>query len=436
MTNESHAKSPEAKSNRLFFGLLPKIDKREATTLVLSFFYFMLLLSCYYILRPVRDGLVSGIGTDQVKYLSIAVLLTMLLITPIFGGLMARVPRYKLLPRIYGFTAANLLMFAVLFSFPEYSLWSARIFYVWVTVFNLFVVSVFWSFMADIWTAEQSRRLFGVIAAGGSLGGLLGPTLARNYAGSLGNSGLTVMAAILLCAAMLCLVYLGTIVKRNPKQDAQVAAAFGGSSWQGILLVVRSPFLLGIAALVMIGTLIAMFAYIELGRLAKDAFETPEARTAFFARLDFWTNLVTLILQGLVVGVVTSRFGIKAPLLGLSIIGCISFVCVALSPMLSTLALNGVVRRASEFGLGKPGRDMLYSVTTPQEKYLAKNVIDTVLYRGSDVIGGWLHNGLIAVGVGLAGLSWIAAIAMAGTAFIAMGIARGYTARGGSSPSK
>lgn len=407
------------------------LHRSEVTTLALSFCYFLLLLASYYILRPVRDGLVAGAGTDQVKYLSVVILFTVLVLTPLFGALMAHIPRYKLLPGIYAFAVANLFLFAMAFTWPEFATWSTRAFYIWVTVFNLFVISVFWSFMADIWNAEQGRRLFGVIAAGGSLGGLLGPMFAQNFAARFGNSGLTVIAALLLSGATICLLLLGRMARRTPTEEVQITQSFGGSSWQGILLVLRSPFLLGIAALVIIGSVVAMFAYIELGRLAKDAFDTPEARTAFFARFDFWTNIAALILQGLVVGALTTRWGIKIPLVGLAVIGCVSFVPIALSPALATLAITNVARRASEYGLGKPVRDMLYTVTTPQEKYLAKNVIDTLVYRGADALGSWVHTFLLALGVTLAGLGWIATAAMGATVLIAATVARGYRLRGG-----
>lgn len=378
-----------------------------------------------------RDGLVAGTGVEQIKFLSVVVLAAMLALTPVFGALMARVPRYKLLPSIYAFAVANLLVFALAFSRPEYTLWSTRVFYVWVTVFNLFVISVFWSFMADIWNEDQGRRLFGVIAAGGSLGGLMGPLLAQNFAARFGNSGLSVIAAALLGGALVCLLLLGRIARRAPAKDVQMTKAFGGSSWQGVLLVLRSPFLLGIASLVIMGSIVAMFAYIELGRLAREAFHTPESRTAFFARFDFWTNISALILQALVVGLVTTRWGVKIPLMGLTLIGCISFIPVALSPVLMTLAVTNVIRRAAEYGLGKPIRDMLYTVSSPQEKYLAKNVIDTVIYRGADAIGSWAHTFLLALGFTLAGLGWMAAAVMGTTVFIAAAVARGYKNRGG-----
>jgi AAA family ATP:ADP antiporter len=189
--------------------------------------------------------------------------------------------------------------------------------------------------------------------------------------------------------------------------------------------------LLGIAALVCISSVVAQFAYVETGRLAREIYTTPHEMTMFFANVDFWTNSVTLVFQAVVVGLLTSRFGIKAPLLGLAIIGCFTFAAVAMSPVLGTLAATNVIRRASEYGLGKPGRDMLYTVTTPQEKYLAKNVIDTLIYRGSDSLGNWFHTILVALGMSLVGLSWTAAGLTGFSALIALGTVRGYYARGG-----
>jgi AAA family ATP:ADP antiporter len=183
--------------------------------------------------------------------------------------------------------------------------------------------------------------------------------------------------------------------------------------------------------MVVIGTLIAQFFYAESARLAKETFDSPEARTIFFARLDFWTNVIALVLQALVVGVMTSRLGIVAPLIGLSVVGVIAFGALAFSPLLLTLSISNIARRSAEFGLGKPARDMLYTVATPQEKYLAKNVIDTVILRSGDIIGGWTYSALTTLGIGLAGLGSIAAATMVGTLFIALAIARGYHTRGG-----
>jgi len=406
------------------------IHRGERVALVLSFVYFLLLLCAYYLLRPVRDALVAGLGTDEIKYLSLAVFVVMLAITPLFGLLMTHVPRRTLLPSIYGFFACNLLVFAAVFA-ADTGAWSARIFYVWVTVFSMFVVSVFWSFMADIWREEQGRRLFGAIAAGGSAGGLLGPLLAGALVHRIGTSGLALCSALLLSGTIVCLVLLSRYAQHDRQSSPPSERALVGSSWQGLLLIVRSPFLLGIASLVLIGAIVAMFAYTETARLAKELIATPTDRAAFFARLDLWTNVAALILQALIVGPLTARFGITAPLIGLALIACIAFGAVAIAPTLLVLGVSNIARRAGEFGLGKPGRDMLYTVASPQEKYLAKNVIDTVVYRGGDFIGGWLYGGLAALGLSLAGFGWLAAITMLGAIVVALAVARGYRERGG-----
>ena len=407
----------------------------EFATLGLSFLYFLLLLASYYVLRPVRDGLVAAMGADHVKILNLIVLVVMLMLTPVFGWLMARIPRALLLPRIYTFCILNLLIFAFAMANPSWQGITTRVFFVWVMVFNMFVVSVFWSFMADIWNEEQARRLFGTIAAGGSIGGLVGPALANAFAESIGNSGLTLLSATLLSCAMACLIALSRRrFHESPTRAGQTTtrtteAALGGSSIQSILLVLRSPFLRGIAILVCVTSIGAQFAYIETARLANALYESGHELTEFYSRVDFATNAVTLIFQAVVVGFLTTRFGIKAPLLGIAIIGCLSFIPVGLSPTIAVLATTTVIRRASEYGLGKPGRDMLYAVTTPQEKYLAKNVIDTLVYRSSDSIGNLLHTILVGLGFALAGLSAAAGLMLAGSTFVAWSVAKTYNER-------
>jgi AAA family ATP:ADP antiporter len=403
----------------------------EWPALILSFLYFFLLLAAYYVLRPVRDGLVAGLDVGEIKYLVIAVFVVMLAIAPLFGFAMAHVPRKKLLPSIYAFFVVNLGLFAIAFAIPDLGPWPSRVFYVWLTVFNMFVVSVFWSFMADVWREEQGRRLFGFIASGGSVGGLLGPLLAKILVERFGISALTLLAAALLSGTVACLMLLG---KYSRTDDARLQAAsqtLSGSNWQGLILVARSPFLLGIASLVLIGTATAQFMYAETARLAQENFATPEARSAFNANLDLWTNLAALILQFAIVGPVARRFGIAIPLIGLYVVGFFAYGALAVSPLFATLAISNVARRSAEFGFGKPARDMMYTVTTPQEKYLAKNVIDTLILRGGDVVGGWLYSGLGMIGFVLAGFGAFNAITMIGTIIIAVALVRGYKARGG-----
>jgi ATP:ADP antiporter, AAA family len=407
------------------------VRRGEWPTLILSFLYFLLLLASYYAVRSIRDALVSGLSATELKFLNTTVFFVMLAVAPLFGLLMTHVPRRKLLPAVYAFFTVNLLCFAIAFTIPKAGAWPARVFYVWLTVFNMFVVSVFWSFMADIWREEQGRRLFGLIAAGGSLGGLLGPALTKLFVESLGTSGIVFIAALLLSGTVVCLLALAKLAFGSNTEQTHPARPFQGSSWQGFIVIMRSPFLLGIAALVLIGSLTSQFAYNELLRLARETFATPETRAAFFANLDFWTNVAALILQAIAVGALTVHFGIIAPLIGLTLVGFFSFGALAVSPILTTLAVSTVARRSAEFGLGKPARDMVYTVATPQEKYLAKNVIDTVISRGGDVSGAWIYSGLVALGATLAGFGALSAVAMIGAVFVSLAVARGYHRRGG-----
>src|SRR5271170_83876 len=220
------------------FGAAPE----EIRALVTSFASFTLLLACYYLLRPVRDGLAATLGAGSIKYLSSAVFVSMLLIVPLFGWLVARVPRPRLVPGLYAFFIANLAAFAVAFGrygdMGSVSAWWARAFYVWVTVFNLFAVSVFWSRMAEVWSEPQGRRYFGVVSAGGSLGGLIGPLLARNLAENVAISGLVLISAALLTGALIGLSLLGRAAARTgPSQSVNSIEPAGGAVLEGLWLI-------------------------------------------------------------------------------------------------------------------------------------------------------------------------------------------------------
>ena len=427
----------------------------ERRRLALSFGYFALLLASYYMVRPLRDALGAGSGAATIKYLATAVFVAILLIVPLFGWLVTRVRRNLLLPLSYAFFTANLVVFGLLMrAYPD-DPWLGRAFYVWTTVFNLFVVSVFWSFMADIWREQQGRRWFGVIAAGGSLGGLAGPLLARWLADSAGTSGVVLLAALLLAATVPLIVLLSRTVKpAGVPQTAPVPAPaavtggavgpvgaaaaaprldepVGGAILAGLARLVRSPFLLGIAALVALGSLLGMFVYIELARLAAASYATAATRTAFYAQRDLWVNGASLVLQLLVVGRLAGRFGVRATLTGAAVVAGTAFVMLGLVPALATLVAANVVLRTTEFGIGKPARDMLYTVVDAETKYKTKNLVDTVVYRGSDMLSSWVHGALTAAGLGLAALAAVGVAVAAALVVIAFAVGSGYRRRGG-----
>jgi AAA family ATP:ADP antiporter len=419
-----------------------EVAPEETGALVASFVSFMLLLASYYILRPVRDALAATLGADSIKYLSSAVFFVMLLIVPLFGWLVARVPRARLVPGLYGFFIFNLGAFA--FGFGRYGStgvvgeWMARAFYVWVTVFNLFAVSVFWSRMAEVWSESQGRRYFGVVSAGGSLGGLIGPLLARVFAANVALSGLVWISAALLGGALIGLrlltrpaAVIAPALSANATEPTGAIEPSGGAILQGLWLIGRTPFLAGIALLVSLGSFLGMIVYIEMARLVAAAFPNAVERTMYYSTRDLWVNGIALVLQFLLLGQVTRRLGVGWALVASGIVVLAAFVTLGLDPTLATLTAVSVVLRCAEFGLAKPSRDMLYTVVPTAAKYQSKNVIDTAVYRGSDMASGWIQGLIGRLGVGLAGWGWIAAALTIVLTAVAALVGRGYRRRGG-----
>jgi ATP:ADP antiporter, AAA family len=423
---------PTSAVGRSRFGVAPE----EVGALVTSFVSFMLLLASYYILRPVRDALAATLGADSIKYLSSAVFFVMLLIVPVFGWLVARVPRARLVPGLYAFFILNLGVFA--FAFGRYGstgivgAWMARALYVWVTVFNMFAVSVFWSRMAEVWSEPQGRRYFGVVSAGGSLGGLIGPLLARTFAANVAISGLVWISAALLSGALIGMRLLTRPAARiAPALSANATEPTGGAILQGLWLIGRTPFLAGIALLVSLGSFFGMIVYIEMARLVAAAFPNAVERTMYYSTRDLWVNGIALVLQFFLLGQVTRRLGVGWALVASGAVVLAAFVTLGLDPTLATLTAVSVVLRCAEFGLAKPARDMLYTVVPTAAKYQSKNVIDTALYRGSDMASGWIQALIGRLGVGLAGWGWIAAALTIVLTTVAALVGRGYRRRGG-----
>jgi AAA family ATP:ADP antiporter len=415
------------------FAAVVRFQPGEGIALALSFAYFFLLLAGYYTIRPLRDSLAAGLGSDEIKYLSTSVFFVMLAIAPVFGWLVARIRRRVLVPSIYAFFALQLFGLALLLDARPHDPNVARGFYVWVTVFNYFVVAVFWSFMADVWREEQGRRLFGVIAAGGSLGGLTGPWLTGALVERVGNDGVALLACGFLTATLVVIIALERHVQRGGEDGSSLRSdePVGGAILAGLTRLVRTPFLLGIAAIVGIGSLLGMFVYIEMARLVAEQFPTAEARTQFFAQRDTWINGLAVLLQFLVVGRLTSWLGVRTALTMVALLAVASFLVVAFVPVLATLVAVSVLQRALEFGVGKPARDMVYTVVDVETKYKVKNVIDTAVARGSETVSGWTHGALSAAGLGLSSIAGVACLIACGLVAVAWSVGTGYRRRGG-----
>ena len=391
-----------------------------------SFAYFFCLLCGYYILRPVRDEMGIQGGVENLQWLFTGTFLTMLAAVPLFGWVSSRYPRRKLLPIVYLFFVANLLIFYVLIEFRIAPTVTAQAFFIWVSVFNLFVVSVFWSFMADLYRNEQARRLFGFISAGGSLGALAGPTVTAVLAPATGPAILLPLSACLLLMAVLCIYRLAGRVARNPRDLAEIGRRateqpIGGHIFAGVTTVLKSPYLLGIGVYVVLGTVLGTFLYFQQAYIVSMTIPDPGRRTALFAQIDLAVNVLTLVCQLFVVNRLIGRFGISITLMILPALAVIGFFVIGLAPTLAVLVAFQVLRRAGEYAIARPAREILFTVLNREEKYKSKNFIDTVVFRGGDAASGWLFEGLRILGMGFSGIAFVGmpiALLWAGTGWM------------------
>ena len=385
------------------------VRREEVAALLWSFLYFFFLLAAYYVIRPVRDEMAVQFGAHNLQRLFTATFLAMVVAIPVFGALAARLPVNRLLPTVYVFFAVCLAGFHFALDAGVEKRMLAPYFFVWVSVFNLFVVSVFWSFMADFFDTAAARRLFGFISAGGSLGAITGPTITAVLASQLGISNLLLVSAMLLGGAIVCIVMLLRIARRRGD-----AARFlrpngdGGerpSLWVGVIAIARSPYLLGIGVFLLCYTLLSTLLYYQQTALVPQAIASPEERTRLFAMVDLAVNALTLAVQFFVTGRLLTRLGVIVMLAALPALNVVGFLALSVATILPTLIVFGVLRRAGEFAITKPARETLFTVVTKEEKYQAKNVIDTVVYRGGDAASSWVAAGLQAAGLSLSGMA-------------------------------
>ncbi len=385
------------------------VQPGERSLLAWSFLYFFCLLAAYYMVRPLRDEMAVQYGAERLQHLFTATFLTMVALIPAFGWVASRLPVQRLLPAVYSTVIALLVVFWAVLSGGADRVSVAPYFFVFVSVFNLFVISVFWSFMADLWSTEAARRLFGVISAGGSLGAVAGPAAARMLVGAVGTDGLLLASAATLGLALACIGMLLRLSGRRgvlERKDEDPGAP-RSSLWVGVTRVARSPYLLGIALFVLSYTVLGTLLYFLQVQLVGDAIADSTERTRLFATVDLAVNTVTLLLQFFVTGPLLSRIGATAMLVALPLVSLAGFTALATWTLLPVLVLVGVVRRAGEFAISKPTRETLFTVVDHDDKYQAKNVIDTVIHRGGDAASSWFAAGLKSAGLGLSGMAWV-----------------------------
>ena len=399
------AYGPPASSLSRVLGIRPG----EYSAVGWSFTYFFCLLSGYYMLRPVRETMAIVSGVQTIPWLFTGTFVVTLLITPVFGWITSRFARKTFLPWVYYFFIANIGLFYLAFTgFPEGSVtltWVARTFFVWISVFNLFVVSVFWSFMADIYSREQSRRLFGVISAGGSTGAFLGPLLTGAVVIPIGFENLLPLSAGLLLLATFCVHKLRQWVMRQDSAPRSAGGrGLGGSALAGMKFTFTSPYFGAIAGAMLITNFMGGAIYYFMADLVSAAFPETDRQTQVFAWLDAATNLLSFVGQLLIVRLSVHKLGIGWTLAILPLVSLIGFAALALLPVFPVIAALQVLRRSVGFGLTKPTNDMLYAVVSTEQKYKAKNFIDTAVYRASDLVTAWSVRFLAGI-IGLPGIS-------------------------------
>jgi AAA family ATP:ADP antiporter len=401
------------------FKALAVIEDVELRAVVLSMLYFFFLFGSYSVVKPVRDAMGTVYGVKHLQELFTATFVASLVFAPLYSGLASRFRLSTFLPWVYGFIAASVLLFFGLFrsvTDPQPLRWVAAAFYVWVSTFNMLIISVFWSFMADLFSRTQAKRLFGFVAAGGTIGGIVGPLIATLLGKAVGNDGLMfISAAGFVVTAVLVRMLAGEKAKLAAvdadAQQTSLEHRLPGGLFDGFLLLFRSPYLLLIAVFLLLMTWISTIVYFQLGDLITKAFASPDERTRAYAAIELAVNSLAVVLQLFGTGRLIRRFGVGAGLLVNPVIMVIAFVAVLFSPVLLVLGGIQIVRRVAEYAVAKPTREMLFTVVDQESKYKAKNVIDTVVYRFGDLSSSWVSHAVLPFGVtGLAIFGAIVAV--------------------------
>jgi AAA family ATP:ADP antiporter len=384
----------------------------EAAPILTAALYFFCVLTSLQVLRPARDAIGMEGGLDSIRWLFIGTALVTLAVNPAFGWLVSRFRRLVFITATYAFFALSLVGFYALIALAPDAVGnvSGRVFYVWFSVFNLFSTMVFWALMADRFSLEQSKRIFGIIAVGGTLGAIFGPWLASQLAGPLGTAAMLLVAAVFLGLAVVAAWLVAWLQPEVAKGNAASVdrVVIGGNAWGGIGAVFRSPYLLGISSYVLLMTVIGTFLYFTRLAMVAAAADETDARTAIFANIDLLTQIVTLVLQTIVTGHIMKRFGVSVALILLPVVVSFGFIGLAIAASFAVLILFEASFRAVQRAITRPARETLFTVVTREEKYKSKAFTDTFVYRGGDVVGAWTEGGLRALGLGLVGLASVA----------------------------
>ncbi|MFN8668936.1 MAG: MFS transporter [Gemmatimonadaceae bacterium] len=410
-------------SNGLAARLRAAVGAREGEGAVLLWAtaYHFLVLCAYYVIRPIRDDIGAASGAEKLAWLFTGTMAGMLAVHPLYTALVTRLTRKRFVSYAYRFFALNLVAFFLYFRVadPKEAIWAGRVFFIWTSIFNLFVVSVFWSLVTDLFRPGQGKRLFGFVAVGGTLGAMLGATITSSLIGVVGSVGLMLVSAVILELA----VQAASVLDRHEASMREAAAAeggrvagasrdasqevIGGGVLDGIKHIFTSPYLLGVATLILFYTISSTFLYFQQADIVKAAFgEDRESRTRVFANMDLITNGLTLIAQLFLTGRVMKWLGVGVALAFLPVLTLVGFGILGIAPVLSVLIVFQVARRAGNFAIQRPGREALFTVLPRTDKYKAKNFSDTFVYRLGDQVGAWAYAGMAVFGLTASGLAF------------------------------
>jgi AAA family ATP:ADP antiporter len=406
---------------------LPATPAERAVALW-AFAYFFMLLAGYYVLRPLRDQMGIAGGVKALPWMFTATFATLLVVQPIYGALVKKLPRRWFIAIVYQFFVANLALFWLLLTLNVSTTIVARAFFVWVSVFNFFAVAVFWSLMADVFTSEQGKRLFGFIGAGGTAGGLLGPLITIGFSVKFGPTNLLLVAIVFLELVVFCVYRLEHCVARGKGQQRD-ARRIGGSMFSGFIALVRSRYLFGVAVWVSLLSFGGTILYLEQANIVSASVHGAAAQTRLFASIDLAVGLLTLVTQVLATGQLLKRFGTGASAGALPAVYIIGFTVLALAPSLAVVFVFQVAQRWMNFAIANPARQVFFTVVGRDEKYKAKNMIDVVVLRGSDALYAPVFDALQALGLKIGGIALCALPVAIGWLTLSMRLGRSQERR-------
>jgi len=391
------------------------VRREELPALLWCWLYIFAVLSSYYIMRPIRDEMGVAGGVNNLPWLFTGTLIGMVLVNLPFAWLVRTLPRSRFIPLTYRFFAANIVLFAIALHFadPEQTIWIGRIFFIWVSVYNLFVVSIFWQLNVDLFSPEQGKRLFGFIAAGATIGAIVGSAVTASLARHVAPMVLLLGAAVLLELAVFAagrLSRLSPSLHRHPAADGAEERPIGGSVLAGITHALRSPYLVNVSLFLLLFAITSTVLYFQQAGIVSRSFTDRGAQTAFFATVDLLVNILTLAIQLFLTGRIVLWLGVGLALAFLPALTILGFGALSAAPTLGAIAAFQVVRRAGDYAIARPTREVLFTVVPREDRYKAKNFIDTVVYRIGDQIGVWSQPVIFGLGWGGVQMSMIGVV--------------------------